>query len=133
MLFLVLFLVDVASSTLNSLSRYAMPSSLISSSVICAGALMKQCLQHLCIHTLSYLWIVVYRQIKNLSASLSHGCFCFKRLKVVSFRDNMPFSKLFERSFIVLLTLPLFMYSTNFLDSFAIDFGLVESELSLLL
>ena len=41
MLFLVLFLVDVVSSTLNSLSRYAMPSSLISLSVICAGALMK--------------------------------------------------------------------------------------------
>ena len=41
MLLLVLFLVDVASSTLNSLSWYAMPSSLISSSVICAGALMK--------------------------------------------------------------------------------------------
>ena len=41
MLWLALFLVDVASSTLNSLSWYAMPSSLISSSVMCAEALMK--------------------------------------------------------------------------------------------
>ena len=41
MLLLVLFLVDVASSTLNSLSQYAMPSNFISSSVICAGALMN--------------------------------------------------------------------------------------------
>ena len=40
-LLLVLFLVDVAFSTPNSLSWYAMPSSLISSSVIRAGALMK--------------------------------------------------------------------------------------------
>ena len=41
MLLLVLFLVDAATSTLNSLSWYAMPSNLISSSVICAGVLMK--------------------------------------------------------------------------------------------
>ena len=40
-LLLVLFLADVASSTLNSLSWYPMSSSLISLSVICAGALMK--------------------------------------------------------------------------------------------
>ena len=39
----------------------------------------------------------------------------------------MPFSMLFERSFMVLLILPLFMFSTNFLDNCAIDFGLVES------
>ena len=41
MLLLVLFLVDIASSTLDSLLPYAMPSSLISSSVICAGAFME--------------------------------------------------------------------------------------------
>ena len=54
---------------------------------------------------------IIY-QHNCLSVSLSHGCFCFKRLRVVSFRDNM-----FERSFMVALILPLFMYSTNFLDS----------------
>ena len=41
MLFLVLSLVDVASSTLNSLSWCAMPSSLISLPVLCAAALVK--------------------------------------------------------------------------------------------
>ena len=40
-IYLKCFLVDVASSTLNSLSLYAMLSSLMSSSVICFGAHMK--------------------------------------------------------------------------------------------
>ena len=62
-----------------------------------------------------------------LSASLWHGYFCFKRLRVVSFRGNMPFSMLFERWFMALLILPSFMCSPNFLDSCTIDFGLVES------
>ena len=45
----------------------------------------------------------------------------------VSFRGNKPFSMLFERRFMVLLILSLFMCSTNFLDSCATDFGLDES------
>ena len=40
-IYLKCFLVDEVSSTLNSLSWYAMPSSLMSSSVICFGAHMK--------------------------------------------------------------------------------------------
>ena len=40
-IYLKCFLVDVASSTLNSLSWYAMLSSLMSSSVICFGTHMK--------------------------------------------------------------------------------------------
>ena len=62
-----------------------------------------------------------------ISLTFGMGVFCFKRLRVVSFKGNTPFSMLFERSFMVLLILPLFMYSTNLLDSCVIDFGLVES------
>ena len=63
---------------------------------------------------------------KCLSASLWHGCFCFKWLRVVSFRRNTQLSMLFERNFMALLILLLIVCPTNFLDSCAIDFGLVE-------
>ena len=68
----------------------------------------------------------------GISSNKNCLCFCFKmrgggRERRVSFRGNKLFSMLFERRFMALLMLSLFMCSTNFLDSCAIDFGLVES------
>ena len=88
-------------------------------------------LQHLYIHTLSYVWIAVCRRIKNIY-QLHFGMSVFAlSLSVVQFRDNTTFLMLLERSFMALLISPFFMCSTNFLGSCEIDFGLVDFFLAL--
>ena len=63
-------------------------------------------------------------KIENMFQKFSCNSFLFKPLCSEAIRH---FSKLFERSFMALLIRSVFMCSTNFLDSCAIDFGLVES------